>query len=325
MSKDKDLKNFHKTSVGGEALIEGIMMRGPRGDAIAVRMPDKTIKIEKNERTLWRDKYKLLGLPVIRGIVGFVESLTTGYKYLLRSAELSTEGLEDDSQDMNKLEKWLSDHLGDKIVGVVGILGTIIGFALAFFLFMWLPSFLVDILRKGALPQLKPLFEGLIRMVIFIGYLYLVSLKKDIKRVFQYHGAEHKTIACYEYGLPLTVENVKKQVRFHPRCGTSFTIIMIVLSIFVSSILVLIFPVLANINRALWIFIKLLILPLVMGLGYEFIRYAGRHNNVFSKALSAPGLWLQRITTKEPTDDIIECGIESLKAVITDNPEDDAL
>lgn len=325
MSKNKELNNYHKTSVGGEALIEGIMMRGPKGDALAVRMPDKTIKIEKNERKLWREKNKLLGLPLIRGIVGFVESLTTGYKYLLRSAELSTEGLEDDSQDMNKFEKWLTEHLGDKIMSIVGILGTIIGFALAFFLFMWLPSFLIDLLRKGAIPQFKPLFEGLIRMVIFISYLYIVSLKKDIKRVFQYHGAEHKTIACYEYGLPLTVENVKKQIRFHPRCGTSFTIVMIFLSILISSVLVLIFPRLANINRVLWILIKLLILPFVMGLGYEFIRYAGRHNNLFSKILSAPGLWLQRITTKEPTDDIIECGIASLKAVITDNPEDDAL
>ena len=155
--------------------------------------------------------------------------------------------------------------------------------------------------------------------------MLLVSQMKDIKRVFMYHGAEHKSIFCYENGLELTVENVKKQKRFHPRCGTSFMFVMILLSILLSSALVLIFPALADIKPVLWILIKLLILPLVMGLGYEFIRYAGRHDNLLVKILAAPGLWMQRITTKEPTDDIIEVGIASLKAVLTDNPEDDEI
>ncbi len=169
------------------------------------------------------------------------------------------------------------------------------------------------------------LFEGIIRVIIFVLYMLLVSQMKDIKRVFMYHGAEHKSIFCYENGLELTVENVRKQSRFHPRCGTSFMFVMILLSILLSSALVLIFPALADINRVLWILIKLLILPLVMGIGYEFIRYAGRHDNVLVKILAAPGLWMQRITTKEPTDDIIEVGIASLQAVLTDNPADDEI
>ncbi|MEG2720540.1 MAG: DUF1385 domain-containing protein, partial [Oscillospiraceae bacterium] len=165
------------------------------------------------------------------------------------------------------------------------------------------------------------LFEGIIRMVIFVAYLALVSMMKDIKRVFMYHGAEHKSIFCYENGLPLTVENVRKQKRFHPRCGTSFMFVMIILSVILSSALVLIFPSLLEINRIIWITIKILVMPVVMGIGYEFIRYAGKHDNLLVKILAAPGLWMQRITTKEPTDDIIEVGIESLKAVLDDDDE----
>ncbi len=316
----------HKTSVGGQALIEGIMMRGPKGAAMSVRLPDGTIETEYKDVKPWREKNKFFSLPLIRGVVGFVESLVTGYGYLMESAEKSTRGLENPpDEEMSKLDRWIEKHFGEKMMNAVGVISAVLGFALAFFLFMWLPSFAVDKLTFGNLLEFHPLFEGIIRIIIFVLYMLAVSQMKDIKRVFMYHGAEHKSIFCYENGLELTVENVRKQIRFHPRCGTSFMFVMILLSILLSSALVLIFPNLADINRMLWIFIKLLIMPLVMGIGYEFIKYAGRHDNLLVKILSAPGLWMQRITTKEPTDDIIEVGIEALKAVLTDNPEDDEI
>lgn len=315
----------HKTSVGGQALIEGIMMKGPRGTAMSVRLPNGEIETEYKEAKPWRDKCKFFGIPLVRGVVGFAESMVTGYKYLMESAEKSTQGLEDETENMSKLDRWINDHFGEKMMNAIGAVSAVLGVALAFFLFMWLPTALVDWVTGGSLLKFHPLFEGLIRVVIFVLYMLLVSQMKDIKRVFMYHGAEHKSIFCYENGLELTVENVKKQKRFHPRCGTSFMFVMILLSILLSSVLVLIFPALTDINRVLWILIKLLILPLVMGLGYEFIRYAGRHDNLLVKILAAPGLWMQRITTKEPTDDIIEVGIASLKAVLTDNPEDDEI
>lgn len=316
----------HKTSVGGQALIEGIMMRGPKGAAMSVRLPDGTIETEYKDVKPWREKNKFFSLPLIRGVVGFVESLVTGYGYLMESAEKSTRGLENPpEEEMSKLDRWIEKHFGEKMMNAVGVISAVLGFALAFFLFMWLPSFAVDKLTFGKLLEFHPLFEGIIRIIIFVLYMLAVSQMKEIKRVFMYHGAEHKSIFCYENGLDLTVENVRNQIRFHPRCGTSFMFVMILLSILLSSALVLIFPNLADINRMLWIFIKLLIMPLVMGIGYEFIRYAGRHDNLLVKILSAPGLWMQRITTKEPTDDIIEVGIEALKAVLTDNPEDDEI
>ncbi len=325
MSEEKKCA-YHKTSVGGQALIEGIMMRGPRGAAMSVRLPDGTIETEYKDVKPWREKNKFFALPLVRGIVGFVESLVTGYGYLMESAEKSTRGLENPpEEEMSKLDKWIEAHFGEKMMNAVGVISAVLGFALAFVLFMWFPAFAVDKLTFGHLLKFHPLFEGIIRIIIFVAYLAIVSRMKEIKRVFMYHGAEHKSIFCYENGLELTVENVRKQIRFHPRCGTSFMFVMILLSILVSSAVVLIFPSLAEVKRIIWIGIKLLILPLVMGIGYEFIRYAGRHENVLVKVLSAPGLWMQRITTQEPTDDIIEVGIEALKAVLTDNPEDDMI
>ena len=316
----------HKTSVGGQALIEGIMMRGPKGAAMSVRLPNGTIETEYKDVKPWRDKNKFFSLPLVRGIVGFVESLVTGYGYLMESAEKSTQGLENPpEEELSKFDKWIEKHFGEKMMNVVGVISAVLGFGLAFFLFMWLPSFVVDKVTFGKLLEFHPLFEGIIRIMIFVLYMLAVSHMKDIHRVFMYHGAEHKSIFCYENGLELTVENVRKQSRFHPRCGTSFMFVMILLSILLSSALVLIFPNLADINRMLWILIKLLIMPLVMGIGYEFIKYAGKHDNLLVKILSAPGLWMQRITTKEPTDDIIEVGIEAIKAVLTDNPEDDEI
>lgn len=316
----------HKTSVGGQALIEGIMMRGPKGAAMSVRLPNGTIETEYKDVKPWREKNKFFSLPLVRGIVGFVESLVTGYGYLMESAEKSTQCLENPpEEELSKFDKWIEKHFGEKMMNVVGVISAVLGFGLAFFLFMWLPSFVVDKLTFGKLLEFHPLFEGIIRIIIFVLYMLAVSHMKDIHRVFMYHGAEHKSIFCYENGLELTVENVRKQSRFHPRCGTSFMFVMILLSILLSSALVLIFPYLADINRMLWILIKLLIMPLVMGIGYEFIKYAGKHDNLLVKILSAPGLWMQRITTKEPTDDIIEVGIEAIKAVLTDNPEDDEI
>ncbi len=319
----------HKTSIGGQALIEGIMMRGPKGNAMSVRMPDGTIETEVDEYVPLKSKCKFLGIPLVRGVAGFVESMVTGYKYLMRSADKSmTE--EQKEEDMSKLDKWINDHFGEKMMNVIGIISMVLGVVLAFVIFMYLPTLGVDkfdewILKSTDIDKFHPLLEGALRMVIFVLYMFLVSKMEYIKRTFMYHGAEHKTIFCYEHGLDLTVENVRKMSRFHPRCGTSFMFVMIIISVLVSSALVLIFPNLAEINRVIWILIKVAVLPVVMGLGYEFIKYAGKHDNFIIKALSAPGLLMQRITTVEPTDDIIEVAIESLKAVITDNPEDDKI
>lgn len=253
-----------------------------------------------------------------------VESLMFGMKCMEKSAEKA--GLDDDTdpEKMSKLDKWISDHFGPKMMAVVTGISMVLGCGLAFVLFFYLPTFLVDAadkhLFKNALENIHPLFEGLMRMVIFVIYIWLTSKIPDIKRVFMYHGAEHKSIFCYEQGLELTVENVRKQKRFHPRCGTSFIFVILIISILISSVLVVAFPGIDEV-RAVWMAIKLLIVPLTVGIGYEFIRYAGKHDNALVKILSAPGLWMQRLTTVEPTDDIIEVGIESIKAVLFDTDE----
>lgn len=324
----KKEKSMHKTSVGGQALIEGIMMRGPKGAAIAVRAPDGEIDIEEREVTSIAKKYKILGIPVVRGVVNFIESMIFGYKCLMYSAEKSgMEDMETSEENMSKLDKWLSEHWSEKAMNFFTGLASVLGIVLAFGLFIWLPTFLVNIIKSHStfdLTNYRALIEGVMRIIIFIAYMAIVSMMKDIKRVFMYHGAEHKTIFCYEHGLELTVENVKKQSRFHPRCGTSFMFVMIILSVLISSVISILFPHLRDVT-AIWMLVKLLILPFVMGLGYEFIKYAGRHENIVVRILSAPGLWMQRLTTKEPDDDIIEVGIAAFKAVITDNPEDDAI
>ncbi len=320
-------KKNHKTSVGGQALIEGVMMQGPKGMATAVRKPDKEILVEYHEVKHLRDKNKFFGLPLIRGIVAFIESMIMGYKVLMYSAEVS--GMEDiEDAEMTKFEKWLTDKLGDKLMSLIMGIATVLGFALAFLIFFYLPVLLfnrLNVWSSGALTGWQGTIEGVTKIVIFVVYMLLVSQMKDIKRLFKYHGAEHKSIACYESGMELTVENVKKCTRFHPRCGTSFMFVMLILSIVVITLLTLVIPEELKKNTVLWMIIKLPMIPVIMGIGYEFIRYAGRHDNVFVKILSAPGLWMQRITTKEPDDDIIEVGIESLKAVITENPEDDEI
>lgn len=320
-------KTQHKTSIGGQALIEGIMMKGPKGTAMSVRLPDGTIDTELEENT--GKKSPVMKIPVVRGVYAFADSMISGYKYLMKSADKAlTE--EEKEEDMSKFDKWLSEHMGEKMMNFVTAVSSVLGVVLAMLIFLYLPIEAVDlfdtyILKSIDISKYHPLIEGFMRIIIFILYMYLVSKMSMIKRVFMYHGAEHKTIFCYENGLELTVENVRKMSRFHPRCGTAFMFVMLILSMAASFSLVIIFPQLANINKILWMFIKIAILPVIMGIGYEFIKYAGKHENIIVKILSYPGLMMQRITTVEPTDDIIEVAIESIKAVITDNPEDDTI
>ena len=310
-------------SVGGQALMEGIMMNGPEGKAMALRLPDGSISVEKKTFTSIKDKNKFFGIPMVRRIVNFVEALIFGYKCLMESAEKTGMDVEEE-ENMSKLDRWISDHFGEKMMKVIGAISMVLGFALAFALFVWMPSFLFDAINKltgERITMLRTIFEGLLRIIIFVIYMFAVSKMKEIKRVYMYHGAEHKSIFCYESGEEMTVENVRKQSRFHPRCGTSFIFVMIILSILVSSVVALAFPSLTQI-RPVWICVKLLIMPIVMGLGYEFIRYAGKHDNLFVKILSAPGLWMQRITTAEPDDSMIEVGIAAINAVIPHNDEE---
>lgn len=310
-------------SVGGQALMEGIMMNGPEGKAMALRLPDGSISVEKKTFTSIKDKNNFFGIPMVRGIVNFVETLIFGYKCLMESAEKTGMDVEEE-ENMSKLDRWISDHFGEKMMKVIGAISMVLGFALAFALFVWMPSFLFDAINKltgERITMLRTIFEGLLRIIIFVIYMFAVSKMKEIKRVYMYHGAEHKSIFCYESGEEMTVENVRKQSRFHPRCGTSFIFVMIILSILASSVVALAFPSLTQI-RPVWICVKLLIMPIVMGLGYEFIRYAGKHDNLFVKILSAPGLWMQRITTAEPDDSMIEVGIAAINAVIPHNDEE---
>ena len=302
-----------KTSIGGQALIEGIMMRGPKKTAMAVRNTSGEIVLEKWDNETADKKStlidKLKKIPVVRGVFNFATSMITGYKALMKSAEIA--GFEDEEEK--------KDSKG--LMAVVGVVSAFLGVALSVGLFIYLPTLIYDLLAK-LLPFmvgkafLKSLFEGIFKIVILVGYMALVSRMKDIKRTFQYHGAEHKTIFCYEAGLELTVENVKKQGRFHPRCGTSFLIVMVIVGIFIG----LLIPVgLPSLLRSA---IKLLFLPLTMGLGYEFIKFAGKHENAVTRILSAPGLWMQRITVLEPTDDMIECAIAAVNEVIPDDGSD---
>lgn len=322
--KTENEQVIRKTSVGGQALIEGIMMMHPKGKAaVSVRTPDSEIDTEMLDVKHIKDKIKFLGWPLVRGVVNYVESMMFGYKCLMISAEKS--GLEDieDDESSSKLDKWLNDHINKKVMGVITAIASVLGVGLAFLLFFYLPTIVVDFINKLAgetLTNFRALFEGIIRMAIFVAYIALVSLMKDIKRTFMYHGAEHKTIFCYEKGLELTVENVKKMSRFHPRCGTSFIFVIIIISVVISSAISVAFPELRN-QTVVWMAIKLLILPLITGISYEFIRYAGKHDNLLVKILAAPGLWMQKLTTKEPDEDMIEVALASFKAVIDEDDE----
>ena len=400
------------TSIGGQALIEGIMMKSPEKTALAVRMPDKSIDITYLNGKGVRERYKILRVPIIRGVAGFVESMIQGYKAMMMSAdksgftdleeedsrkaesesvketaensdeqetgntlvqqaeteqqaateterevcdkqesnppgvqevsfeqkaEIETEKENLDKQELNPSgaheaspqqkapfagdQKNGDQKNGEKknnaLMSVIMVIATVLGVALAVILFMLLPRLAVSGLRfitgTDFSPVVRSSIEQLLKLAIFVAYVWAVSFMKDIKRVFMYHGAEHKTIFCYEKGLPLTVDNVRVQRRFHPRCGTSFMILMILISIVFSTLVQIIFPAVYN-AAWLWVVIKILLIPVVCGAGFEVLKICGKYDNLATRIISAPGLWLQRITTKEPEDDMIEVAIAALKA-----------
>ncbi len=315
-------KKCNYVAVGGQALMEGIMMKGPKGTAMSLRLPDGTIETTMKDFTSIRKKFKIFNIPIIRGIVSFVESMIFGYKLLMESAEKTSLDFEEESE--SKLDKWITDHFGPKMMAVIGGISAVLGVGLAFLLFMWMPSFVFDLvndhLADGSLDALRAIFEGVIRVIIFIAYMALVARMKEIHRVYMYHGAEHKTIFCFEHGKELTVENIRAEKRCHPRCGTSFIFMTILLSILISSVVSVLFPQLTEI-RAVWMIVKLLMMPVIMGIGFEFIQLAGKYPNKLTRALSAPGLLMQRITTAEPDDAIIEVAIEAMKAALSGEVE----
>lgn len=316
------------TAIGGQALIEGIMMKSPEKTALCVRTPDKSIDTIYLEDKSLRKKYKILNLPIIRGVIAFVESMVQGYKAMMISADKS--GFTDLEEEKKREEVKDEDNKEEKkqspLIAAVMAIGTVLGVVLSVVLFMLLPRLAVEGLEKlfstAFSTVVRASIEQIIKLAVFVLYVYLVSLMEDIKRVFMYHGAEHKTIFCYEKGLELTVENVKAQKRFHPRCGTSFMILMILISIIFSTIVQIIFPSVYSV-RWLWVVIKILLVPLTCGAGFEVLRLTGRFDNIVTRIIAAPGVWLQRITTKEPTDDMIEIAIAALKACEPQNPDVD--
>ena len=315
MSKECE-KSCKKTSIGGQALIEGVMMRGVGKAAMAVRLPDGTIDVEIQKTKLTKDKSFVFRVPFVRGIFNFIDNMIFGYKYLMKSAEKSGLDLEESE---SKFDKWLEKHFGNKIMTVVSAVAMVFGLVLAIGLFILAPMGVVWLIEKAVpLGGFKTLIEGLIKIAVFVAYLALVSRTKDIRRVFEYHGAEHKSIACYEAGDELTVENVKKYKRFHPRCGTSFLLIVLIVSILVYSLIQFSWG-----NLLLRAGLKILLLPIIVGISYEIIKLAGRYDNIFTRILSAPGLWIQRFTTREPDDSQIEVAIASLKPVLPDENEND--
>lgn len=340
MAKEK--KACRMTAIGGQALLEGIMMKGPEKTVMVTRMPDGSTDLEEIPEKHLKDKCKILGWPLIRGIFNLIDSYVVGYKALMKSAE-KVGFEEEDKEEMKK--SFLYKLFGEKMMGVITGIAGVLGVVLALVLFMWLPTAVfklintlataefpfsiwyilgvesrvdLSLFETGNLDYFKGLIEGILKIIIFLVYIAATALLPDIKKTYMYHGGEHKTIFCYEAGEELTVENVRKQSRFHPRCGTSFLILILVINILISTLTLMIFPALRNITW-LWIIVKFLLLPLICGIGYELIRYCGKHPNWITKIISTPGVWVQHLTTKEPTDDMIEVAIEALTAVI---PED---
>jgi len=304
------------TSIGGQALIEGILMRGPKTTEVAIRLSDGTISTEELSTNFIRDKYSIMRLPLLRGIAGFIDSLTMGYKAL--SISVDKAGVEE-TEEPSKFDKWVEKTFGDKMMNAIMVASTVLGLLLAIALFFVLPTFVFNLIQNyaagSAIAPWRSIIEGAMRIAIFIAYIVLCSRMPEIHRLFQYHGAEHKTIFCYENDEELTVENVRRHSRFHPRCGTSFIVIMLILGIIVGFFIPFATPSLRT-------FVKLLCIPLIVGVGYEFIRMCGRHDNTLTHIVSAPGLWVQRITTKEPDDSMIEVAIAAMKKVIPENGED---
>lgn len=322
MSKEQKACERFKTSIGGQALIEGILMRGPEKDAVVLRKAGE-LNIEVKDRKILPEK-SALKWPLIRGVYNFFDAQVTGVKALMRSADFSEEEV---SQEKSKLDTWLEKKLGSEgfekfLTGFAVFFGIGLSVVLFFLLPMVIGSFFYRWIQSTLVVNL---IEGLVRMVIFVCYMLLISRMSEMKRLFSYHGAEHKTIRCYEAGLPLTLENVRPQTRLHPRCGTSFLLVVMVLSIFVfsvaSSVLLGLVPALAQIRggflyKVVMILFKLLLLPLVVAFSYEVNRYVGRHDNALTRIVTAPGMWFQNFTTNEPDDSMIEVGIAALKAVL---------
>ena len=315
-NKQPENNACHITSIGGQAVMEGVMMRGPKEIATAVRKSDGEIIIDKKPVNSIISKHKFFKFPVIRGVVSFIDSMVTGIKCLMFSAEqFDIENGE--AYQPSKFEKWLEDKWGDKIKDIAIYFAVVVAIFFSVGLFFVIPNILVGFVRKLINTNIiLNLVEGAVRITIFLVYLALVSRMKDIQRVFEYHGAEHKTIATYEAGEELTVENAKKHSRLHPRCGTSFLLIVMVVSI-------IFFSFLKWENPVERIIFRLLLLPVVAGVSYEIIKFAGRSTSKVVKTLTMPGLWLQKLTTREPDESQLEVAITSLKAVLTDNKEDD--
>lgn len=313
MQQERRPTEKFRTTVGGQALMEGIMMRGPKRICCAVRRPDGTIDLtEESVHTHWYNR-----IPLVRGVCNMVENLYKGYHYLMHAADIAMSGEEEEEEEPSKLDKWLEEHTGPRFQSVLMGISAFAGVLLAVFLFVFLPTFLTGMLGKavslGRWPRV--IIEAALKLAIFLTYMYLCTRTKEIHRMFQYHGAEHKTIACYEAGEPLTVENIRRHTRFHPRCGTSFLILVILISIFL-------YAVLPWTSTGLRILYKLAMLPLLVGISYEVLKWAGRSNSLLSRLISQPGLWLQRLTTFEPTDDMIEVAIAAVTPVLPENPEE---
>ena len=312
-------KGGFRTSIGGQALIEGILMRGPEKDAIVVRSPEGLVT-KVTERKFVKDKYPILGIPILRGAVTFISSMITGVKALMFSADYFPD---DENAEPGKLEKWLDEHIpADKLQSLIVAFSVVLSIGLMLVLFMLLPTFIAGLFHATS-PAIHNLIEGVVKIAVLLTYMILCSKQKDVYRVFCYHGAEHKTIFCYEAGLPLTVENVRIQPRHHPRCGTSFLFVVIFVSILVSSVVFGIWPIT---NAGLRTLVHLLLLPLVVGITYEFNRWVGRHvqDSKLAQFLTAPGLWMQNFTTNEPDDSMIECAIRSLELVLPSEKGKDA-
>lgn len=300
MSKEK-----FKSKIGGQALIEGIMMLGPSTGAMACRLPDGSIDLETWDENNGKNAPWYRKTPLVRGCCNFVTSLVKGYKYMMRSAE----------KQMPEEEK--EDEKSGGIFDIAMYIGVLVGVVMALGLFVFLPKFLVGLIPGiKEMTMLRSILEGVVKIAIFVLYMWLVSLMKDIRRQYMYHGAEHKTIACHEAELPLTVENVRKMTRFHKRCGTSFIFIVLLVSIFVMCFV----PFTVTWQR---IAASLVLLPLVVGISYECIRLAGNKDNLFTRILSAPGLAMQRITTREPDDSMIEIAIAAMKPCIPEDKSED--
>ena len=325
MSKSKENTSGEKfkSKIGGQAVIEGVMMRGIDKAAMACRLPSGERDLEEWAIKGGKNAPFYRKIPFVRGVFVFITSMIDGYKCLSRSADKQMSAEQDDDEEPSKFEKWVDEKLGDKLMPIITTVSIILGLALAVALFMLLPSGISKLIDKFVVslsPIAKNIIEGIIKIAIFIGYTSLTALMKDIRRTYEYHGAEHKTITCYEHGDELTVENVKKHCRFHPRCGTSFIFLVLFISIFVSTVF-----------RVSWgnifvrVLVKIALLPIVMGISYELIRLAGKYDNIVTRVISAPGLWIQRITTREPDGEEIECAIKALTACIPDDPEEDRL